>query len=83
MRRFRWLALLCGAGLLLSAGMAQAKPRKRARRAIRMGPLEVKGRVQLPQAFYVLPRSSLNFKVLKLKESFIPSVLESVKKKPF
>jgi len=77
-----WLALLCGAALLLGvAGEAAAKRKRRA--AIRMDAQEVKGKVQLPQAFYVLPRSSLNFEVLELKESFVPKILESVKKKPF
>ena len=75
------LALLCGLALLLGfAGSAVAKKR---RAAIKMDAQEVKGKVQLPQAFYVLPRSSLNFEVLELKESFVPKILESVKKKPF
>ena len=77
-----WLAGLIAALLLVgSAGSVVAKSRKR--KAIRMGPLEVKGKVQLPQAFYVLPRSSLNFEALELKESFVPKIVESVKKKPF
>jgi len=85
-RRSKWVALLCSTVMFLGvagAAGARAKKRKRMGRAIHMHAVKVKGKVQLPQAFYVLPRSSLNFRVLKLKESFIPKLLDSVSKKPF
>jgi len=43
----------------------------------------IEGRIQKPEAFYILQRSNLNYESLELKRSFIPNILESVKKEPF
>lgn len=53
------------------------------RKIIRLEAIKVEGRIQKPQAFYILQRSNLNFEGLELKQSFIPKILESVEKKPF
>ena len=50
---------------------------------IRLEAIKVEGRIQKPQAFYILQRSNLNFEGLELKQSFIPKIIESVKKPPF
>ena len=38
---------------------------------IRLNDFKIVGRIQKPQAFYVLSRSPLNYKSLKFKEDFI------------
>ena len=43
----------------------------------------IKGRIQKPEAFYILQRSELNFKGLEPRKSFIPLILKSVEKDPF
>ncbi|MBL8949504.1 MAG: hypothetical protein JNK82_01915 [Myxococcaceae bacterium] len=58
---------------------AQAKKKK----VIRLDALTVEGRIQKPQAFYILQRSQLNFDELNRAESFIPKVEKSVEKDAF
>lgn len=53
------------------------------RKVIRLEAIKVEGRIQKPQAFYILQRSNLNFESLELKQSFIPKIIESVEKDPF
>ena len=50
---------------------------------IRLDEEVIEGRIQKPEAFYILQRSNLNYESLELKRSFIPNILESVKKEPF
>jgi hypothetical protein len=58
-------------------------PAPAAKKVIRLEAIKVDGRIQKPQAFYILQRSNLNFEGLELKQSFIPKILDSVEKKPF
>lgn len=62
-----------------STAWGQSKGRK----VIRLEAIKVEGRIQKPQAFYILQRSNLNFEGLELKKSFLPKIVESVDKKPF
>ncbi|MCA9543552.1 MAG: hypothetical protein KC613_04150 [Myxococcales bacterium] len=43
----------------------------------------IDGKVQKPEAFYILQRSELNFKGLEPKKSFIPLILKTVEEEPF
>ena len=43
----------------------------------------IEGRIQKPNAFYVLERSQINYGWAELKKSFLPKILESVRKHPF
>ena len=45
--------------------------------------LSVEGTVQRPSAAYLLQRRTLKFKGLEPKKSFLPQILNSVKKPPF
>jgi hypothetical protein len=65
--------------VLASTAFAQAKKKK----VIRLDALTVEGRIQKPQAFYILQRSTLNFDELNRAESFIPKVEKSVEKDAF
>lgn len=42
----------------------------------------VEGRVQKPEAFYILQRSNLNYNALEPKKSFVPKILDSIKREP-
>ena len=72
-------------GPLLAVGVADiALAQSRGgRRVIRLEAIKVEGRIQKPQAFYVLQRSSLNFEGLELKQSFIPRIFKSIEEQPF
>ncbi len=74
------LATLATAGLA-QGGIAQSTGKKK--KVIRLDAITVEGRIQKPQAFYILQRSNLNFDELNKSESFVPKVVKSVEKDPF
>ena len=43
----------------------------------------IEGRIQKPNAFYVLQRSQINYDWAALKQEFVPRILEAVRKSPF
>ncbi len=55
---------------------------KSKKKVIRLDALMVEGRIQKPQAFYILQRSNMNFEELSRPESFIPKINKSVEKDP-
>ena len=72
--------------LLLLLLLTQAKPATTGsgrRKVIRLDAITVEGRIQKPQAFYILQRSQLNFEELNRTDSFLPKVIKSVDKDPF
>ncbi len=62
-----------------SGGAAPVKKKK----VLRLDVMTVEGRIQKPQAFYILQRSSLNFDELNRAETFIPKIEKSVEKDAF
>ncbi|MCP3065396.1 hypothetical protein LXT21_42185 [Myxococcus sp. K38C18041901] len=66
-----------------SATTEAAAAKKAPRKVIRLDALTVEGRIQKPQAFYILPRSNLSFDELNRTESFVPKVEKSVEQEPF
>lgn len=86
--RRKWLATISRYAVsiaILACGLtwaevvlAQAK-----RKIIRLEAIKVEGRIQKPQAFYILQRSNLNFEGLELKQSFIPKIVETIDNDPF
>ncbi len=84
-RLVKWgiCGVACGAlfgALWVSAATAQ---NKRAPRVIELDEEEIEGRVQKPEAFYILQHTSLNYERLDARESFIPEMVDSVKNDPF
>lgn len=76
--------LLFSALLLATAAFAQDNtPTQKKKKVIRLDAITVEGRIQKPQAFYILQRSTLNFDELNREESFIPKVEKSVEKDAF
>jgi len=69
--------------LLTGSASVEAQERRRPRRVIKLDVLRIEGRIQKPQAFYILQRSNLNFEGLELKRSFVPKIIESVESEPF
>ena len=45
--------------------------------------LVIEGRIQKPNAFYVLQRSTINYDWMDTKQRFVPRILHSVKQSPF
>ena len=82
----RWVTIAQLACLLVllmaAAGLAQ-EPKKRQPRVIQLEEIVIEGRVQKPNAFYILNRSNLGYEVLELRTSFLREVVKSVQKEPF
>lgn len=79
MRALFTLVLLGAVGVSAQETAAPAKKKK----VIRLDAITVEGRIQKPQAFYILQRSTLNFDELNRAESFVPKVEKSVEKDAF
>ena len=78
-----WKGAVIIAVLIAGLGLGEAWAQKKGGRKIRLDVIKVEGRIQKPQAFYILQRSNLNFEGLELKQSFIPKIIKSVDKQPF
>ena len=67
----------------------QAKdPKKGSRKAeptkvLRVEELKVEGRIQKPQAMFLMPRANLGTRDLERSEPFLPKVVEALEKDPF
>ena len=78
------MRLLFSIALIASVASAQdAQQPARKKKVIRLDAITVEGRIQKPQAFYILQRSTLNFDELNRAESFVPKVEKSVDKDAF
>lgn len=70
--------------LFASTAFAQdAAAAAKKKKVIRLDAITVEGRIQKPQAFYILQRSTLNFDELNRAETFVPKVEKSVEKDAF
>lgn len=76
-----------GAALALSlwitAGSSSAEAQRRQPRVIQLEEIKIEGRVQKPNAFYILNRAQLGYEVLDLRTSFIREIIRSVRRDPF
>jgi len=57
----------------------KAAPRK----ILRLEEMKVEGRIQKPQAMFLMPRANLNYGELDRSEPFLPKVTQAVQKAPF
>jgi hypothetical protein len=47
------------------------------------GEIVIEGKIQKPEAFYVLQKSGINYDWNELTQEFVPKILDSVTKAPF
>ena len=75
------------AALTFASSSASAQDRgaagKRKPKVIQLEEITIEGRVQKPNAFYILNRSNLGYEVLDLRTSFLRDVVRSVQSEPF
>lgn len=84
MKRWASTILLALVFVALSTMAALAQGAKRRQpRVIQLEEIVIEGRVQKPNAFYILNRSNLGYEVLELRTSFLRKVVRSVQKEPF
>jgi hypothetical protein len=69
----------------LAADAAPSKDAKkpRPRRVLKLEEMKVEGRIQKPQAMFLMPRARLDLSDLDRGESFLPLVTKAVEKDPF
>jgi hypothetical protein len=80
--------MFCACGMWAGAAQAQQAPApankpKRAPKVIQLEEIKIEGRVQKPNAFYILNRSNLGYEVLDLRTSFVRDVVRSVQSDAF
>ena len=81
MRQILVAVVVASVGLGVAVG-ATAQ-RKRAPKVIQLEEIKIEGRVQKPNAFYILNRSNIGYEVLDLRTSFVREVVRSVQQEPF
>jgi hypothetical protein len=78
------LAVLTIVGLPARAQNADAQKKKAApRKILRLEEMKVEGRIQKPQAMFLMPRANLNYGDLDRSEPFLPKVKAATEKEPF
>jgi hypothetical protein len=78
------LSLAFGLFLTLLAAPADAQSaKKREPKIIQLEEIKIEGRVQKPNAFYILNRSNLGYEVLDLRTSFVRDVVRAVQSDSF
>jgi hypothetical protein len=85
-----WLAAMAGSASLAVAQQAAPPPKVKVERSasgqkifrITEG-IVVEGKIQKPNAFYVLQRSQLDYDWETLKQDFLPKILEAASRHPF
>ena len=75
--------MLAGLLWLAMPSEASAQGRRGAPRVIQLEEIRIEGRVQKPNAFYILNRSNLGYEVLDLRTTFLREILRSVQREPF
>lgn len=85
MRRLLALFVLVGAVLAsaVPSGTVAQDRQGRQPRVIQLDEIRIEGRVQKPNAFYILNRSNLGYEVLDLRTSFVREVVRTVQTEPF
>ncbi len=68
---------------LAQAAQQPAKKKAPARKVLRLEELKVEGRIQKPQAMFLMPRANLNYGDLERSEPRLPKVVQAVEKEPF
>lgn len=82
-RSMRWVGLALASALLGAAPTALAQKKARAPKVIQLEEIKIEGRVQKPNAFYILNRSNIGYEVMELRTSFLQEVVRSVRREPF
>ena len=87
--RLRVLVTLSAAVLTVIASPAHAQSaagKKKAatpRKILRLEEMKVEGRIQKPQAMFLMPRATMSYGDLDRSEPLLPKVTKAVEKDPF
>ena len=79
MNKYRWM-IAASVGLLV---MVMATSASAQEGVITLEETVIKGRIQKPEAFYILQHANLDYESLDTKPSFVDEIVESVEEDPF
>jgi hypothetical protein len=65
------------------AGAQSASKKEAPRKILRLEEMKVEGRIQKPQAMFLMPRANLSYGELDRSEPFLPKVKKALEKEPF
>ncbi len=68
---------------LAGAALVVARPAAAQRKKITLDDLIIEGNIQKPEAFFILPRTNLNFSDLERREDLKARIIKSVEQQPF
>jgi hypothetical protein len=71
------------AGLVFSLGLFMSPSASAQEGVIDLEESVIKGRIQKPEAFYILQHANLDYQPFDKRPSFIPELLDTVKEEPF
>ncbi len=83
MRRVFWGLAVAIALPTVFAGVSAGQDRGDSRRIIQLEEEVVEGRIEKPEAFYILQPTNLTYEEATMQESFIPELLRTVEQEPF
>ncbi len=67
----------------LAQSAQDAKKKAAPRKILRLEEMKVEGRIQKPQAMFLMPRANLSYGDLERSDSFLPKVTKALEKDPF
>ena len=65
------------------SAVAQGRAARSGPRVIQLEEIHIEGRVQKPNAFYILNRSNIGYEVMDLRTSFVRDIVRTVQRAPF
>jgi hypothetical protein len=77
------LTILPSVGAAQQAAAATARKPQAPRKVLRLEEMKVEGRIQKPQAMFLMPRANLNYGELDRSEPVTPKIKAAVHKSPF
>ncbi|MBN1654661.1 MAG: hypothetical protein JXA30_12895 [Deltaproteobacteria bacterium] len=84
MKRFATIFFLFLILTLIATESAYAQQkRQRTPRVIQLEEITIEGKVQKPNAFYILNRSNIGYEIMDLRTSFLGKVVGAVNQEPF
>ena len=69
--------------LFLAPYVAHSAPRAKPSSVIELEEMVIEGKVSKPNVFYILGRSRIRYEGLRLDQSFVQRIVDSVRKNPF
>jgi hypothetical protein len=75
--------MFIGLALFFTQTASAQQKRLRTPKVIQLEEITIEGKVQKPNAFYILNRSNIGYEVMDLRTSFINKVVNAVNNEPF